>query len=50
MVKTIYYTVVVSEEEEADFLKALKDLMLCYDKEFEEEEEICVSLGKEKKE
>ena len=36
--KTIYYRVVVSEDEEQDFLKAMKDLMLIYDKEFEEED------------
>lgn len=36
--KTIYYRVVVSEDEEQDFLKAMEDLMLIYDKEFEEED------------
>ncbi len=38
--KTIYYRVVVSEDEEQDFLNAMKDLMLIYDKEFEEEEKM----------
>lgn len=36
--KTIYYRVVVLEDEEQDFLKAMEDLMLIYDKEFEEED------------
>ena len=36
--KTLYYRFVVSEDEEQDFLKALKDLMLIYDKDFEEED------------
>ena len=36
--KTIYYRVVVSEEDEQDFLKAMEDLMLIYDKDFEEED------------
>ena len=36
--KTIYYRVVVSEDEEQDFLKAMEDLMFIYDKELEEED------------
>jgi len=34
--KTIWYRVIVSEEEEQDFLRAMEDLALIYDKDFEE--------------
>jgi len=36
--RTIYYKVAVSAEKEQEFLKAMKDLMLIYDKHFEEED------------
>ena len=35
-IKTIWYRVIVSEEEEQDFLRAMEDLALIYDKDFEE--------------
>jgi hypothetical protein len=34
--KAIWYRVIVSEEEEQDFLRAMEDLALIYDKDFEE--------------
>ena len=35
-VKTIWYRVIVSEDEEQEFLRAMEDLALIYDKDFEE--------------
>jgi len=34
--KTIWYRVIVTEDEEQDFLRAMEDLALIYDKDFEE--------------
>ena len=34
--RTIYYKVAVSPEEEKDFLRAMEDLALIYDKDYEE--------------